>query len=416
MGRPNHYDKEQMGGDVSYNSRLHPEKVSTQTIGNIRALCRALDVTPRELIAALSLPEEERYTNKPIEKKDGSIRHVHNPHYLIRKIQRRINRRIFANQNIIKWPDHVFGSIPNDDDESPYAEKDFVNCARQHCESKSILSIDIKDFFDNIHRSQVEEIFKEFLKYKNHVPDVLANICCKGENVVQGALTSSYIATLCLFSIEGELVKKLRHKGLTYTRLVDDITISSKANNYDFSYALKQTEKMLHEAGLPLNAKKTRLQFASMNPLIIHGLRVDFKEPRLPPDEPRKIRASVHNLGQLAASPGYRASRAYRKDFNRCMGRVNKLGRVGHTQHRTLLEKLRTILPLPSHEDINRAERLITRLENDHKKPNYKNGYWFYKRYFVASERLVILKRSFPKTAEAFRERLRLIKPPQRHE
>lgn len=417
MGWPNHFDIKIEGWILSYAPRLNPEKISGNSISNINSLCKALDITQQELDFALKMAADNRYAQKQVEKKDGTIRYVHNPHYLIRKIQRRLNKRIFSNQDIIKWPDHVFGSIPNDDDDtSPAAEKDYVNCARQHCGAKSILSIDIKDFFDNIHRDQVESIFKKFLKFPNNVSQPLANICCKDENVVQGALTSSYIATLCLFESEGDVVKRLRHKGLTYTRLVDDITISSKIHGYDFGYASKQVEQMLHDAGLPLNSDKTKIQISSMSPMIVHGLRVDFNQPRLPPEEPRKIRAAVHNLEKLAASPGYRASRSYRKDFNRCMGRVNKLGRVGHQQHLKMLSKLQNILPLPSHEDIQRAERLITRLENDYTKPGYKDTYWFYKRYYVANERLVILQRSFPKTSVDFRARLRIIKPNPRHE
>lgn len=340
MGWPNHFDLTATLKVLQF-PRLHPVKVSANSIGNFRALCRTLDIPPREIFAALNLPEDQRYIEKQVVKKDGSIRVVYKPHFLIRKIQRRINKRIFSNPNIIKWPDHIFGSIPNDEEEaSSSSEKDFVNCARQHCGSKSALSIDIKDFFDNIHKSKVEEIFRKFFKYKKNVPEVLANLCCKGDNVVQGALTSSYIATLCLFKTEGDLVKKLRHKGLVYTRFVDDITISSKTSRYDFYYALKITQQLLHDAGLPLNSSKTKIQYSSMSPMIIHGLRVDYNEPRLPPDEPKKIRAAVHNLEQLSKASGYRASRAYRKDFNRCMGRVNKLIRVGHSQHENLLKKL----------------------------------------------------------------------------
>lgn len=402
---------------MSYLPRLHPVKVSKESIANVASLCAALSITLSELNEALALTSAERYTRKTIPKKDGTSRFVNNPHHTIRRIQRRINMRIFSNQKIIKWPDHVFGSIPNDDDHSsPAAEKDYVNCARQHCEAKSILSVDIKNFFDNIHRDQVVKIFKDFLKYPADVANVLANICCLDSHIVQGALTSSYIATLCLFSSEGDVVQRMHHKGLRYTRLVDDITISSKVANYDFGYALGQIERVLSSAGLPLNTDKTKIQYASMNPLIVHGIRVDFKEPRLPPDEPRKIRASVTNLELLAATPGYRASRAYRKDFNRCFGRVNKLARVNHSHHPKLVGRLRRILPLPSHKDLERAQLLIDRLMRDYLKPDYKQTFWFYKRCNVASERLVVLNRSFPKKAVELRTKLRSIRPVAKYE
>ncbi|WP_315531634.1 reverse transcriptase family protein [Delftia acidovorans] len=406
-----------METDVHHTPRLNPEKASKGAIATIGALCSALNITRSEIRHALSLSASERYQEQIIPKTNGADRTVNNPHHLIRKIQRRINKRIFSNPHVILWPDHVFGSIPNDDlSISPAADKDYVNCARQHCSSKSILSVDIKDFFDNIHKKRVKEIFSEFLKFGPEVSEVLANLCCREDHVVQGALTSSYIATLCLYSNEGLIVEKLRHKGLRYTRLVDDITISSPIAQYDFSFALRQVERMLDEVGLPLNTNKTKIQNAGMKPLIVHGLRVDFNQPRLPPDEPRRIRAAVKNLELLASTPGYRASRAYRRDFNRCLGRVNKLDRVGHVQHKTLLERLRRILPLPSHKDIERAEQQVARLQKDSVKTGYQDTYWFHKRWHVASQRLGILKRSFPNKALELRVKLRVLYPKSRYE
>jgi RNA-directed DNA polymerase len=392
--------------------KLHPVKEATNSISDIDSLCSALSISAAELAEAQALDSSQRYSKKELIKKDGSPRFVHNPHHLIRRIQRRINARIFSNLDVISWPDHVYGSVPNNESEEPlFSDKDYVSCAKQHCGAKSILSLDIKDFFDNIHKSQVVNIFTNFLKYSDSVSRVLADICCKDSNIVQGALTSSYIATLCLFELEGDLVRRLGYKSLVYTRLVDDITISSKISNYDFAYALGQTSQMLEKMGLPINIGKTKTQYASMKPLLVHGLRVDFDQPRLPPEEAKRIRASVKNLELLAASHGYRASRAYRRDFNRCMGRVNKLQRVGHNQHATLLGKLRKILPLPSHKDIDRAERIIQRLEDDLNRPGYQASFWFHKRCDVASERLGILKRSFPKKSEELRQRLKKIRP-----
>lgn len=396
--------------------RLNPVKVASGSIGDRAALCATLSIAEAELAQALALSSEERYRANEIPKKDGTSRKVFNPHHLIRKLQRRINTRIFANPNIIAWPDFIFGSIPNQPNTESIESRDYVNCARQHCGAKSTLSLDIKDFFDNINRLQVENIFQNFLKYPTEISKILADICCKDDQLAQGALTSSYLASLCLFEHEGRSVQRLRQKGLTYTRLVDDITVSSKRTDYNFSFALQEITSLLQEAGLPINTEKTKIQRASMLPILVHGLRIDFTQPRLPPDEPGKIRAAVHNIELLAATPGYRASRSYRKDFNRCLGRVNKLHRVGHTQHPKLIARLKKILPLASHKDIERAEQLVARLERDCAKPNYKETYWFSKRHNVASERLGILKRSFPKIAANLRQRLTAIRPPRKYD
>lgn len=334
---------------------------------------------------------------------------VFSPDHRLRKIQRRINKRIFSIQSIVSWPDHLFGSIPNQSGpENTKIEKDYVACARRHCQSKSILKIDIKNFFDNISYFHVEDIFVNFFKYSNDVAKILADLRCHDGHVVQGALTSSYIAGLCLHDVEGDVVRRLSRKGLTYTRLVDDITVSSKFADFDFEYAKSVIEQMLISKDLPVNSSKTAIQYVSTTPLTVHGLRVAFKEPRLPSDEVRRIRSAVKNIETLAKEDSYRVTHGYRHDFNRAMGRVNKLGRVKHKQHQPLVKRMRKVLPLPSKKDIERATRIIDRLRADHAA---KHGtYWYWKRFYLAHERLNVLQRSFPDISTKLRSKLRLLK------
>ncbi len=357
------------------------------------------------------MPLVMRYTTVEAQPKaDGSVRSVSNPHFLIRKIQRRLNKRIFSNGALIGWPDYIFGSIPNQFDAlGVEADKDYIACAARHCGAKSILHLDVQSFFDNIHRTQVLAIFEDFLKYSEAVSDQLADICCNGENLVQGALTSSYLATLCLWDVEGEMVNRLNRKSLTYTRFVDDITISSKVASYDFSYAQGIVQDMLASKDLPINSGKTRVRRISSEALTVHGLRVNFSQPRLPSDEVRRIRSSVQNVEKLAVESNYRQSHSYRKDFNRCMGRVNKLKRVGHKQHADLLKRLREILPLPSFKDIERAHLMVARLKDSYQAKG--DSFWYRRRFYATHERLTILDRSFHAIAVKLRGELRLIRP-----
>lgn len=389
---------------------LIPRKLSSESIGSLSGLCKALHITEEELREAISLPEQEKYKELTRPKSDGSLRVVHNPCPPIRKIQRRINNRIFSDRNIVGWPDHIYGSIPNQlNDSGEWLNKDYVACAAKHCGAKSVLKLDIKDFFDNIHQALVLQVFQDFFKYSSVVAEVLAEVCCFNGRVVQGGLTSSYLACLCLFDVEGAVVEKLLRKKLVYTRLVDDITISSMQPNYDFSYAQNLVMDMLSEKELPLNAAKTKIQRVSSEPLLVHGLRVAFAQPRLPADEVRRIRAAVKNVEILASEGGYRTTHAFRRDFNRCMGRVNKLSRVEHNQHQPLVNRLRKILPLPSQKDIEIANAMIARLEKDYSAKN--NTYWFKKRFHAAQERLHILGRKYPAIATALRSKLKLLQP-----
>ena len=389
-------------------SQLYPIKTATRSITTIDILCRALDISLEELEDVLLIPSEEKYSSQQRPKKDGSMRTVHNPHYRIRRIQRRINKRLFSNQNFVSWPDHIFGSIPNQKFEGGEHPKDYVACAKVHCGSKSILTLDIENFFGNVHVSQVLKVFTELFKFSDEVADVVARLCCHNDYLIQGALTSSYIAGLVLFDVEGKVVERLARKNLRYTRLVDDINVSSKVSDYNFSYAKSLIEEMLIGKDLPVNDSKTKIQYCSTLPLTVHGLRVAFNEPRLPSDEVRKIRAAVHSIESMAREPNYRTSHAYRRDFNRCMGRVNKLSRVKHNQYESLLSRLQQIFPLPSQKDIERAINIVMRLEVDF--PTKQGTFWFAKRFYLAHERLNILHRSFPNVASSLRIRLKTMR------
>lgn len=390
--------------------RLVPIKTSDQSIANKINLCKSLLIKEDDLNAALTLTSSEKYVVAYIDKANGEQRKIHKPHYKIRKIQRRINNQIF--KNLVLWPSYIYGCIPNEKDKltnKTTLAKDYVSCAAQHCEAKSILKIDIKDFFDNINCFLVNKLFIEFFKYPPEVSKLLTDICCYKGNLIQGALTSSYIAALCLWDVEHELVARLKRKNLTYTRLVDDITISSKSSNYKFDYAISCVSNVLIEKELPINPDKTIINYESITPLIVHGMRVNFKEPRYPSDEVKRLRAAVHNIERLASEPGYRVTFAYRKDFNRCMGRINKLKRVKHSAHKKLIQRLQSILPLPARIDIKRATIMVARLVKDYDKQ--KATYWYHCRFYRAHDRLNVLQRTYNKTAANLRKDLKGKKP-----
>lgn len=385
-------------------------KAASGSISNILNLAKALDLKEEDFERVWQIPEGNRYKAKTIPKASGGIRDIYNPCSDVRLIQRRINTRIFSNPHVIKWPRYLYGSIPST--KNPNEEthsRDYVSCAKQHCQSKSLLKLDIKDFFSNVHDDLVFGVFFDVLKYPEHVSSILTRVCTHNTSLVQGALTSSYIAMLCLYGLEDDVVSRLRRKDLVYTRFVDDITISSKIANYDFSYAIRLVEQMLTERGLQLNSKKTIVQYSAMTPLTVHGLRICFPEPRLPADEVRKIRSAVQNLEIVAKEKNYRQTYPYRKDFNRCMGRVNKLSRVGHSQHKKLVSRLKAILPLPSAREVNFSKLAVDKLELIYEAR--KASYWYQSFYYRVGDRINIVKRSYPSLAGNLRKRLKEIKP-----
>lgn len=382
-----------------------PTKTTDRSIGSISSLCEALEISEEDLSCALNIPNEDKYRSITITKKNNKKRVVYKPHWRIRIIQRRIKERLFSN---FEWPSHLYGSIPNQEHDKQYYSRDYIACATRHCSAKSVLSIDIENFFGNIHKERVKDIFRRIFKYNNELSDVLAEICTYNNAVVQGGLTSSYLANLALFK-ESDAIEKLTRKGLTYTRLVDDITVSTHQRHYNFDYAIKVVQQMLLGEELPVNNEKTKIQYTSSKPIMIHNLRIGFKEPRLPSDEVARIRAATHNIEKLAAVRNYRTSFSYRKDFNRCMGRVNKLSRVNHNQHKPLLNRLQKVLPLPSKNDLLKAKSIVKELEAQF--PTKGGMFWYRRRFNRLWERVNVVGRTYQFSATRLRERMKLIRP-----
>ncbi|QXI42386.1 reverse transcriptase family protein [Pseudomonas wayambapalatensis] len=385
-------------------------KASTSSISSLESLASALDLQVDDFERVWAKEESSRYTRKEIPKSGGGVRVVFNPCVEVRKIQRRVNTRIFSNPHVVKWPGYLYGSIPKSlNSEDELASRDYISCAKQHCEAKSLLKMDIKNFFDNVHDDLVYGVFKDVLKYPEVVSNVLTRICTYRSSLVQGALTSSYLAMLSLYKEENDVVSKLKRKGLVYTRFVDDISISSKVSGYDFSYARSLVEKMLLNAGLPLNSNKTKVLYATATPLTLHGLRICFKDPRLPPEEVRRIRAAVKEIEIVAGESNYRNTYAYRRNFNRCLGRVNKLSRVKHKQHSNLVRRLSKVLPLPSQKEVNYVQHALVKLEGLFQSRG--DTYWYRKHFYQLGDRLNLVARSYPRLAEEIRRRLREVKP-----
>lgn len=386
---------------------LFPEKTSENSISSLQSLANALSIPLADLEKARQLSPVERYRAKEIPKAGGGVRQVYDPSYLIRLIQARINKRIFL--GLIRWPGYLFGSLPNASIDGEVVHRDYIACSKTHCLSKSLLKVDISNFFDNIHKDHVYRVFNELLKFGEPVSEYLTDICCYKGFLVQGALTSSYLATLCFWDCEGDVVKRLSRKGLKYTRLVDDITVSSRRHDFNFDYAEHHIKMMLIDLDLPANDRKREILRDGIEPLHVHGLRVNYKSPRLPADEVRRIRAAVHNVVKMARINNYRTSVSYRSLHDRCMGRVNKLARVGHKKHEVFKSKLLDIMPLPSRLDVRKAESAISFLESLDADQIKQRRYT--RRFHLVRYRVSIVARTYEKEARDFETRLYDLRP-----
>lgn len=96
---------------------------------------------------------------------------------------------------------------------------------------------------------------------------------------------------------EPELVKELHERGFTYTRYVDDISVSSKriSTRKEKSEIVRKIHIMLSSIGVKLNRKKHKIMPRNESQKI-HRINVNTNNPTLPKNERKKLNLLFINV------------------------------------------------------------------------------------------------------------------------
>ncbi|ASV53436.1 reverse transcriptase [Lelliottia jeotgali] len=319
-------------------------------ISSVAILAKTLGIR-KDLLVNLVNKVDSSYTEFLITVKNKD-RTVYEPKFELKKLQKRINSRIFEK---VQYPTYLQGGIKDDSN-----KRDYVENAALHCKNKpeTIISIDIKSFYDNIRSSYINDIYKNFFNFPDEVADTLTKLTTYRNKVPQGACTSSYLANLIFYNSEYTLVSKFRNKNITYTRLLDDVTLTSRDNISEekISEHIKSVVGMFRKYNLKHNNKKTKVetQKNAKNSFKITGLWVGHAKPKITRHDRRYIRLLVKICENKFKDDKY--SEEYHAFWNRTSGMVAKLTRLDQSNHIELRKRMATILPL---YDDNEKDKII---------------------------------------------------------
>lgn len=368
-------------------------------IGTVAALSAALRVSAAVLKhAADNL--DKHYTPYEIPKKEGGkTRSIVIPSLHLKTLQKRINREIFSH---VVYPSYLYGGIDG---------KDYVKNAKIHCAAHVVIALDVKDFYPSISFRRVENIYQHFLKFSPEVSDLLARLTTFQNKVPQGACTSSHLANLVLHDVEYHLAQYCKNADLIYTRLLDDITISSAKflSKQKISKIIEMISKMLRDKGLRLKSQKTRISSRS-NPedlMEVTGLWLNRGAPRVDSFARRSIRVEVYKCKQAAAIT--RTSLSYHKAHASVSGKVAMLNYLNHSEAGRLRATLADILPLYDANELTKTVKIVDVLGRASIADRGKYAYSL--RYFKVIQRLNIVARSDRSLAAKLRAKLRACKP-----
>jgi hypothetical protein len=305
-----------------------------KAIGSIDALAKTLGIHPKILVD-LSSKVDDSYTAFQISHKNKKPRTVYEPKYELKRIQKRINSRIFEE---VEYPKYLVGGIK---------ERDYVLNATAHGRNEHLISLDIRKFFDNIRPNYVEAIFKYLFKFPDDVTQILTKLVTYRNKVPQGACTSSYVANLLFFNSEYQIVSEFRQNNLSYTRLLDDVTISSSSvlSKDKISEYIKKIAALFKKHGLRFNNSKTKVETRRdlSADFEVTGLWVGHKLPKARKSERNQIRHLVYICEKEFAKSS--ETDEYHTLWNKTSGAVAKLKRLGHAQHKAYRTRLSIIMP-----------------------------------------------------------------------
>ncbi|WP_158621257.1 reverse transcriptase family protein [Dyella dinghuensis] len=221
---------------------------------------------------------------KAIVKPDGTIRQPFDAQPPLKAIHRRLQKRIFDN---VRFPDYLTGSLKG---------KDARWNAALHTGAKIVVTEDIKNFFPSVTANIVYSIWAGFFRFEGNVAQLLTLLCTKDGMLPQGAIPSSYLANLAFWEQEWKLVANFRAAGITYSRYVDDVTLSSRESldKPQLTRCISNVYSFMAAQGFRPKRTKQEIRRAHA-PMIATKLMVN-RRPALLVQERQGIRSAVYQL------------------------------------------------------------------------------------------------------------------------
>lgn len=227
-------------------------------------------------------------------KSDGTPRETWDAQPQLKGVQEILKVRLLQR---VQFPLFLQGSIR--DKENP---RDYVRNAAFHTQKGCVVTLDIANFFPSVTAECIKDVWLNFFRFDNTVADILTALTTKDGYLPQGAKTSSYLANLVFWRSEHELVEHLGRSGWTYSRLVDDVTISitRKPSKAELTKVNKTVIGYLQRHGYSIKRSKHEI-FHQNRPMMVNNLIVNDRTA-LPENKRHKIRAQVHTLNQQIAA------------------------------------------------------------------------------------------------------------------
>lgn len=219
------------------------------------------------------------YTSFELEKKSstGGTRTIEIPYSELKGVQRVILRKVLSGFPV---SDFAHSYIP---------KRSILTACRKLCGGKSVLKLDIRDFFPSITFRRVfglliAEGFNEKGAY------ILTRLMMKENHLAQGAPTSPALSNLIVRGMDKELGKLSVSWELGFVRYSDDMFFY-KAGNFNHPRFAELASLIVERSGFVVNEDKTKY-YAKGKPRLTLGLLTHGDAPQIPGPQRRVYRSA----------------------------------------------------------------------------------------------------------------------------
>lgn len=227
---------------------------------------------------------KKRYQTFEIPKKDGGFRTITAPVKHLKQIQSCINL-ILQLQFKSHHASHGFLHYKN-----------IVSNARKHTYKKSVVNVDIENFFPSVEFRRIKTVLElapfSLSQTREPIGFLIANICTENGVLPQGAPTSPILTNIVCQRLDRKLFSLSKKIKCAYSRYADDITFSS--NLTLDKETIVQIEKTIIDEGFKLKLSKSRIQLYAERQEVT-GLIVN-KKVNVDREYIRNIRAVLFNF------------------------------------------------------------------------------------------------------------------------
>jgi RNA-directed DNA polymerase len=265
-------------------------------IKSLRDLEHRLGVS-REVLRALAERVELHYSpffqekkSKPFQRPRGNIakkqRPIDNPSKELKRLQKLIDTKLLKP---LALPNYLHGAV---------RKRTIKTNALEHLGAKTLVKMDITQFFPNVHNTHVYRIWTSVLGCSPRIGNLLTKLTTYKRRLPQGAPTSSSLANIFLASSIPAIEIESRAKDVRPSAFVDDLAFSGeKARDL-----MEPTRQRLAQDGLKLASKKRKI-YGPKDSKTIAGVRLGGSTTRMPHEKMKDFRAGIHKLALGVSVP-----------------------------------------------------------------------------------------------------------------